>query len=180
MLYFTADWHLFHRNIIKYCGRPFKNAAEMNKVILRNYQATVKEKDTVYMVGDLSMLSASGFTRLEEIISNLPGTKHLVLGNHDKLKPLQYLEMGFASVHTATKMIAGGEEIFIAHDPAWAQTPHTKWVCAHIHNHWVKQVTKQNIQLLNVGVDVHDFFPVPVHYVLEQLDIDPESEVLCL
>ena len=35
--FWTADTHFFHRNIIKYCDRPFKDEDEMNKeeVIIR-------------------------------------------------------------------------------------------------------------------------------------------------
>ena len=33
MIYFTADIHFYHENIINHTKRPFKNADEMNKKI---------------------------------------------------------------------------------------------------------------------------------------------------
>ena len=35
MIYFTADIHFYHENIINHTKRPFKNADEMNKKIKR-------------------------------------------------------------------------------------------------------------------------------------------------
>ncbi len=34
MIYFIADTHFNHANIIKYCKRPLKNTDEMNKYII--------------------------------------------------------------------------------------------------------------------------------------------------
>lgn len=172
MLYFTADWHLWHKNIIKYCNRPFKHVDEMNKTIIRNYNKRIKEEDEVWFLGDLTM--GNDQYKLQNIIDNLKGTKHLVLGNHDKLRPWQYLEVGFSSVHTNTSIQIGDgsrngdREYFLIHDPALIQVPNSLAICGHIHNHWVKMKSKKlNTVMVNCGVDCWEFSPVSVEEIIK-------------
>jgi len=54
MIWFTADYHLSHKNIIKYCNRPFVNVNEMNTAILNNLESKVKQGDTLYFIGDIT------------------------------------------------------------------------------------------------------------------------------
>ena len=43
----TSDLHLGHENIIKYCRRPFSSAAEMDGVLINNWNRVVKETEEV-------------------------------------------------------------------------------------------------------------------------------------
>lgn len=45
MIFFTADLHLGHENIIKLCQRPFKNIEQMDNALIQNWNAVVKEED---------------------------------------------------------------------------------------------------------------------------------------
>src|SRR3954452_14523275 len=53
--YFTADLHLGHANIIRYCDRPFADAGEMDAALLNNLNAVVRQEDTLYVLGDFCM-----------------------------------------------------------------------------------------------------------------------------
>ena len=59
MIYFTADIHFYHENIINHAKRPFKNADEMNRKIIDNWNNIVKANDEVYILGDVTMKVAS-------------------------------------------------------------------------------------------------------------------------
>jgi len=51
-VYFIGDTHFDHKNIIRYCRRPFSSITEMNKTIKNNWNGTVRDNDTVYFLGD--------------------------------------------------------------------------------------------------------------------------------
>ena len=46
MIYFTADTHFGHENVIRFCGRPYTTAAEMDEALVENWNSRVKGNDT--------------------------------------------------------------------------------------------------------------------------------------
>jgi calcineurin-like phosphoesterase family protein len=53
--WFTADFHLGHQNIIRYCNRPFHSTGEMDEAILANLNSLVRQDDVLYFLGDFCM-----------------------------------------------------------------------------------------------------------------------------
>ena len=53
--WFTADFHLGHQNIIRYCNRPFHSTSEMDEAILGNLNSLVRQDDVLYFLGDFCM-----------------------------------------------------------------------------------------------------------------------------
>ena len=53
MIYFIADTHFNHRNIIEYCNRPFKDTNEMNEYIIQKWNSVVKEEGKIYVFGHI-------------------------------------------------------------------------------------------------------------------------------
>ncbi len=81
MIWFTSDYHLFHRNIIRFQDRPFKDIHEMHETIVKNHNEVVGDDDTVYNLGDLSFGST---TATKGILWALKGKIVMIRGNHDK------------------------------------------------------------------------------------------------
>ena len=172
MIYFTADLHIGHENIVKYCQRPFKNAGKMNTILKNVFNDIVKEDDTTYFLGDLALFSETQKAALEQVIRNLNGKKKLVLGNHDIMNPFTYQEIGFAGVHTYLDRYFKWEDnvyrVHLSHDPCVAQVPNSIWICGHVHNIFkVSYSKKLNNVIVNVGVDMWDFKPVSLKEVFE-------------
>jgi calcineurin-like phosphoesterase family protein len=147
----------------------------MNKVMTANWNSVVKDEDTVCVIGDFSMSKETSL--FESILSKLNGRKILILGNHDKLTPWQYLEVGFDSVHTSLVITYEDVEFFLCHDPAMVScVDYTFNLTGHIHGLWDYLLTKKNQHLLNVGVDVRDFTPISIKKALHIFrEKDPES-----
>lgn len=88
MKFYTADIHIDHANIIKYCNRPFKDVAEMYNTIIERWNKKVRPHDTVYILGDTSF-SKKDFKFL---MAKLNGVKYVLVGNHDA-KGLQCMNL---------------------------------------------------------------------------------------
>ena len=80
-VFFTSDTHFGHKNILKYCNRPFNSIEEMNEKIIENWNNKVGKNDKVFFLGDFMM--SQNPDKAKELINKLNGKKYLVFGNHD-------------------------------------------------------------------------------------------------
>ena len=82
-IFFTADTHFFHKRILEFCPntRSGKDAEEMTELLIHNWNNQVSDKDTVYMLGDVSWGTSQ---QTDGVLERLKGNKYLVLGNHDR------------------------------------------------------------------------------------------------
>lgn len=123
-IFTIGDLHLGHANIIKYCCRPFlfKDVREMDRVLIRNWNFTVKPEDYVYYLGDLTLSNVDP----NKYLNKLNGKKALIRGNHDK-----YLAN---TVDDLVRNIDGIDLLFI-HDPKDKPTDFNGWtIHGHVHN----------------------------------------------
>jgi calcineurin-like phosphoesterase family protein len=83
-VYFTADTHFFHANIIKHCpNRPYPGtvgAMQHDEWLIDLWNSTIEKKDIVYIVGDFAF---GNKPLVEKLLGKLHGQKHLIIGNHD-------------------------------------------------------------------------------------------------
>jgi calcineurin-like phosphoesterase family protein len=110
----TSDLHLFHKNIIIYCGRPHDNEYEMNAAIVSAWNSTVKDDDKVLLIGDLSAGVMGRYEELHCLVKELKGHKVLIRGNHDHQTDEWYKNAGFEFV---TDWLLIGD-VLCVHKPA--------------------------------------------------------------
>ena len=171
MIYFTADLHLGHTNVIRYCNRPFSTPEEMDAVIIRNWNDIIKPKDEVYILGDLTMRPA---TVAHEYLTQLNGRKYFIRGNHDQfLKGFEPYKDDFEWVKDYHVLRVDGYRIVLFHFPIleWDQFYRGSiHLYGHVHNRPIKgdhQVILSG-PAFNIGVDVNDFYPVSLTEILER------------
>jgi calcineurin-like phosphoesterase family protein len=112
-VFFSSDWHIGHKNVLKFSNRPFKDIEHMHRVLINNYNHSVGDQGVCYFLGDHGLC---GSDTMRKVMKQLKGIKVLVLGNHDKGINTMY-NMGFDVVlHGATLQIAN-QRVTMSHCP---------------------------------------------------------------
>ena len=160
--FFTSDSHFGHGNIIRLSHRPsrehpFRDEAQMNRALTDAWNSVVNPGDVVYHLGDFSLRPASV---IDGLLKKLHGTKHLIVGNHDRTHGVA----GWASIQEMDKIEVDGQGVFLCHYPMrewpgmWRGTVH---LYGHVHG---------NLQPLpgsmDVGADVWGGKPVQIAEIL--------------
>lgn len=94
MNYYISDMHLFHSNVThegtNFDNRPYISLNDMHYSIKNNWNNMVTNADHVYILGDFSWKENEDTLQL---VSTLKGNKHLIVGNHDKIKDARYKQL---------------------------------------------------------------------------------------
>lgn len=125
-LFFTSDTHFGHERIIQYCNRPFRDAAEMNEALIRNWNAAVPPDGTVFHLGDFAM--GMDQDRIAGILSRLNGTIYLVAGNHDRHSLPPAVQDMFKDVMYQTMIKVGRKKLLLSHFPLLCYTGQDKGI----------------------------------------------------
>jgi len=162
MYFFTADEHYGHRNIIRYCKRPFDSVEEMNEELIRRHNEVVREKDEVVHAGDFT-LGKNHHAR--EILSRLKGRHIFLRGSHDR-----WLKEPFTDIWERK---IKGQYVVVCHYAmrVWPRSHYNSWqLFGHSHG-MLEPVGKQ----WDVGVDNNDFYPVSFEQLVEIMATRPDN-----
>ncbi len=166
-IFFTADHHFGHTNIIRYHNRPFENADEMNETLIQNWNETVKPRDTVYHLGDVSLLRPE---RTRELIDRLNGKIFLIRGNHEDAAEGPICASRFEWIKDYHFLVLNdGIKIALMHYAmrVWDRSHHGAWnLYGHSHG---KLAPEESRFALDVGVDCWDFRPVPLFTIRDKM-----------
>ena len=163
MIYYTADLHLGHLGIISMCQRPFRNLEEMHRTIIQNWNTRITSEDEVYIVGDVAYRCQ--IPDLETYLKQLPGHKHLIIGNHDRhnIKSEQFRAY-FESITNYAEIRDQKNKVILCHYPILEWNGFfrgTYHIYGHIHNsqNMANQIMEQLPHAFNAGMDCNGFMP---------------------
>ena len=166
--WFTADLHLGHANIIKYCKRPFKTLVEMNETLIKNWNNRVKKEDTIFNIGDFCFKNSPGGKDGEGVPikakkweAYLNGKIIHIRGNHDRNNSTKTIIQNMVIRH-------GGKTIHLVHNPKYANLNCRINFVGHIHDQYLIKKVKNTI-LYNVGVDVNEFKPKSFEEIMKNI-----------
>ncbi len=169
-----ADPHLGHKNIIRFCNRPFSTVDEMDTTIIDNANK-VAGNNRLHILGDFSYRGG----RVGKYIERFKAKEiHLIIGNHDKMA-LKDREL-FTSVSSLREMWIpdpdarkGRRLMVLSHWPmlSWNLSHYGESCQLYGHHHgiwhddWPELLNRLQI---DVGVDSHGFLPWSIPEVLEE------------
>ena len=162
MVYFTADIHFGHENVIKFCNRPFTSVEEMDETLIANWNSRVHGNDTVFILGDMFFRISDA----EPVLKQLKGKKRLIIGNHDGswMKKVD-LTRYFESIDSFLETSDGQHGLTLCHYPllSWRHQMKSFMVHGHIHNDTAMDfwpLISVRDRVLNAGCDVNNYMPV--------------------
>ena len=171
--FIISDLHFWHKNIIKYCGRPYPCEASslpfMNEDILKQFD-NLPEGSVVINLGDLLVNSSKTFDDLKQLVERMKFNNKkllLVMGNHDRelsrflrkqsfnSSYKMFLEAGFDRVYDKPFYMDG---IIFSHEPVFLNNG-MKNCHGHIHDLVLdKDYFKRERNPINSEVNPRDYY----------------------
>jgi calcineurin-like phosphoesterase family protein len=152
--FYISDTHFSHDNILKFEAekRPFDTIEEHDEELIKRWNAVVGPKDVVYHLGDVCFKPA---TRLDPVMKQLNGTKHLILGNHDTLPMPRYLRW-FDTVHSMMENKKDG--VLFSHYPCHSDQLGYRYK-VNVHGHCHSYLIKDE-RYINISCEYTDLAPM--------------------
>lgn len=163
--FFISDLHLGHQNMA--LKRGFESADEMNEHIINSWNSVVNKKDTVYILGDITMEKSSFYYLLDR----LKGFKKVILGNHDQPQHVPELLKHVNSVSglvylRSSSRLTTRRDIILTHAPIHPQELEYRFNF-NIHGH-VHENTLPDQRYINVSAEVIEFTPKTLDQLLNR------------
>jgi calcineurin-like phosphoesterase family protein len=175
-IFAMSDLHLGHSNSIPRYKRPFfpGNVREMDRILIRNWNWTVKDTDTIVFLGDLSFRSQQ---EPEDYLQQLNGNILYVEGNHDPCIP---------NMPHCLLMRHRGVPYLLIHDPDELVRSFPGWVIhGHVHN---KDLARYPFfdpvgRKINVSAEMVGYRPISfdeIHHLVTEMNKTLEFRDLSL
>ncbi len=150
----SADLHLGHNGVINYYSRPFPPhaTAEMDDVLIGNWNASLEPDRQVYYLGDFTY--KAGLKTNLAYQARLNGTIFWIRGNHDTSIP---------EAEDSAVISYEGIDFLLIHNPKHVPASWTGWVIhGHTHNNRLNEYPffSGARKTVNVSVEVTGYRPV--------------------
>lgn len=175
-----------------------------SEMLAQKWDSVVGKDDIVYMLGDLSMDGKANAENALAWVKDRPGVKRFVPGNHDPVMPgvnrdagkwmARYLE-AFEWVFPYHRIRVAGKSVLMSHFPFQGGGDHTaverygqyrlpflgEWLL-HGHTHsnqvlWSDPGYLGSHRQIHIGVDAHDYTPVPMEKIASIIAAHGATEV---
>lgn len=162
-IWFTSDTHFNQKRTLDLSKRPFANVTEMNRVLVTNWNETVKSDDIVYHLGDF------GDYKFREYLN---GNIILIKGNYERndKEEFKMTEHYFNQCYEImySVCIPNKESVYflnMTHEPNRLKifSIDDNHINLFGHVHKLCMIKSYGI---NVGVDCHNFKPIDLETVL--------------
>lgn len=147
---FISDLHLGHQAICKFSGE-FRGGCtttdEHDLWLVEQWNSVVTKNDLVYVLGDVCFDKAK-----LHLLKKMKGSKHLILGNHDKFS-LEVYAQYFNKIHGFDKY---KNKAWLSHSPIHPNELRGKW---NVHGH-VHQNIVDDLRYISVCVEAVSGKPI--------------------
>lgn len=157
--YFASDYHLGHKNVIKYDNRPFKDVWDMDEAIIANHNSVVSEEDEFYFLGDFCFNN-----RAEEYLQRLNGRKYFIKGNHDRRDMLKLYNKYGIYLGQLDEVVVNGQLISLCHYrmDVWNKSHRGAW---HLHGHSHHSLpVRETAKCIDVGINGEGYGYTPLSF----------------
>lgn len=187
-IYFSSDQHFGHKNVLRFCQRPYETTKEMGKALIDNWNSKVTNNDIIFVLGDFFWFH--GRHEIKKVVDKLNGkTIYIVPGNHckrtayelcdervqllDDISALYIREVGKPQVKY---------EVYVSHMPlmTWPHRERGSYnFFGHIHSgpRSLSQVDQdlpfhKGLQY-DIGVDNNEYTPIELEEIINILKKEP-------
>ena len=153
-----SDLHLDHAEVVWCFDRPFRTSQAMCRALVEAWRESVDESDRIICLGDVTVGVAK--RRLDQALATLPGTRILVVGNHEFPNGgAGVKDYGFEAAHP-TLVCETDPPLLLTHKPLDVVPVRAVNVHGHLHGTAARAMARCSRYHLNVNVELTSFRPV--------------------
>ena len=170
-IYLLSDLHLGHSDIIWGAARPYPlgDSKRMDKVLINNWNNTIKPSDTVYYLGDLTYNLDR--RTCDYYLSKLNGNIEFIKGNHDG---------SMEDLPEQMTISYSGRNFLLIHDPKFRPKGYYGWtIHGHVHNSRISDYPFIDFtnKTVNVCCELTGYHPIRLGEISGILDMYEKGEI---